>query len=612
MAIIIRRWSSTIFLACGIFFTLWYLSSLTYLSTPPSHSNIPPTANKAPRPGTDDFGGVSIHWRPIPKRYPIQKLQKLPSTPPQAFPPLQYAFGKESSSERTTREKRLATVKKSFVRTWDSYKALAWMQDELQPISGGSLSSFGGWAATLVDSLDTLWILGLKNEFEMAVEAAAGIDFTTTDTDMLNVFETTIRYLGGFLGAYDVSDGQYPVLLDKAKQLGEILYCAFDTANRMPVTRWYWKQALLRAQDPTEVSVIAEVGSLTLEFTRLAQLTGDHKYYDAVARVTTAFQQAQGSTSIPGLWPTVMNARTLSFTHNDFTFGGMADSLYEYLPKQYILLGGAVPNYQRMYDWAMLAAKRHLFFRPMVPSNADILISGNAHYNTELQAIEPEPQGQHLGCFTGGMVALGAKVFDRQEELAIARKLVDGCVWAYDNMVNGIMPETFHMVPCASQQSCTWNESLWHAAIEKYHPNASTAKNLIKDRRLRPGYAAMADRRYILRPEAFESIFVLYRLTGDRSLQDAAWRMFQAVEKHTKTELAYAALIDVTVTPPVKQDRMESFWTAETLKYLYLLYSEPNAVSLDKFVLWVFPSIVSELADCGISNTEAHPFKRPT
>lgn len=103
------------------------------------------------------------------------------------------------------------------------------------------MRSFGGWAATLVDTLDTLWIMGMKDEFEEAANAAKAVGFSTTIEKFLNVFETTIRYLGGFLGAYDLSKGSYPVLLQKATEVRDLLYCAFDTLNRMPAPqarRW--------------------------------------------------------------------------------------------------------------------------------------------------------------------------------------------------------------------------------------------------------------------------------------------------------------------------------------------------------------------------------------
>jgi mannosyl-oligosaccharide alpha-1,2-mannosidase len=115
------------------------------------------------------------------------------------------------------------------------------MHDEVSPISKGTKNHFGGWGASLVDSLDTLWIMGMEKDFAIATAALEKIDFTSTPLNVLNVFETTIRYLGGLLAAHDLCNGKYPILLTKATQLGEMLYVAFDTPNRMPITRWYWR-----------------------------------------------------------------------------------------------------------------------------------------------------------------------------------------------------------------------------------------------------------------------------------------------------------------------------------------------------------------------------------
>jgi mannosyl-oligosaccharide alpha-1,2-mannosidase len=116
------------------------------------------------------------------------------------------------------------------------------MHDEVRPISGGYRDHFGGWGVTLVDALDSLQLMQLDKEFAVAVAALRKIDFTNAGTDILNIFETTIRFLGGLLSAYDMSDAKYPTLLEKAIQLGDMLYAAFDTPNRMPVTRWDWRQ----------------------------------------------------------------------------------------------------------------------------------------------------------------------------------------------------------------------------------------------------------------------------------------------------------------------------------------------------------------------------------
>jgi mannosyl-oligosaccharide alpha-1,2-mannosidase len=135
-------------------------------------------------------------------------------------------------------------VKESFKHSWEGYKKNAWLRDEVTPLTGQYRDTFGGWAATLVDSLDTLWIMGLKDDFALAVKAIEEIDFTTTETKEVNVFETTIRYMGGFLAAYDISGGKFPVLLTKAVEVGELLMSCFDTPNRMPISRWDWKRCV--------------------------------------------------------------------------------------------------------------------------------------------------------------------------------------------------------------------------------------------------------------------------------------------------------------------------------------------------------------------------------
>merc|ERR1712070_70192 len=118
----------------------------------------------------------------------------------------------------------------------------------------------------------------------------------------------------------------------------------------------------------------------------------------------------------------------------------------------------------------------------------------------------------------------------------------------------------------------------------------------LKTSKLPPGFTRISDSRYMLRPEAIESVFILYRITGDTYCQDKAWNMFQSITSATRTNISFAGIEDVRETNSTMIDSMESFWTAETLKYFYLVFSEPELVSLDDYVL----------------NTEAHPLLRPT
>ena len=97
-------------------------------------------------------------------------------------------------------------------------------------------------------------------------------------------------------------------------------------------------------------------------------------------------------------------------------------------------------------------------------------------------------------------------------------------------------------------------------------------------------------------PEAIESVWYMYRITGDKTWQDKGWRMYEAIMKACKTEVGHSAVAEVASPEGTSQlDEMESFWLAETLKYFYLLFTTPDVISLDDWVL----------------NTEAHPFLRP-
>ena len=96
----------------------------------------------------------------------------------------------------------------------------------------------------------------------------------------------------------------------------------------------------------------------------------------------------------------------------------------------------------------------------------------------------------------------------------------------------------------------------------------------------------------IQRPETVESLFVMYRLTKDKKYREWGWRIFQAFEKNMRVESGYASVTDVSRYPAPRSDKMESFFLAETLKYLFLLFGDNDSIlSLDE---WVF-------------NTEAHP-----
>lgn len=257
---------------------------------------------------------------------------------------------------------------------------------------------------------------------------------------------------------------------------------------------------------PSSNTVLAELGSLNLEFTRMSQLTGDNKYFDAIQRITDNLESAQNNTEVPGLWPMMVDAHSMRFKDPRYTVGAMADSTYEYLPKEHMLLGAQTQQYQRMYETAITPIKERLLFRPMTKDGKDILFSGNIYASSKSDTEKIDPQVEHLKCYLGGTVGIGAKIFNRSEELSVARKLTDGCIWAYDIMPSGIMPETMYVSPCEDAENCPWDESKWYQGVRSRPPkHANIAETdaaaiaLIEELQLYPGVTQVADARYMLR-----------------------------------------------------------------------------------------------------------------
>ncbi|KAI0542328.1 family 47 glycosyl hydrolase [Xylaria digitata] len=543
----LRRRPARLFIIVSFIFVFWSLFNLL-----PARDSVAETKSAL----RFKYIKSSFDWSTVKEKNPVpaSKVRSLPKGAPKKLPVIQHRFHADKSSAGKARRQLLSDrrdeVRDAFVKSWKSYKRYAWMSDELAPISGSSKDIFGGWAATLVDSLDSLWIMNLKDDFYNAVAAAARIDWSDTKETAFNWFETTrttIRHLGGLLSAYDLS-GE-PALFQKAVELGDMLYMGFDTPTRMPP---FWldfelaKAGKLRAgtHDPS-----ASTTSSSLEFTRLAQLTGESKYYDAIDRIAEIPDQSQNATGLPGMWPTFLDLQNFVIEHEEgFTLGALADSMYEMFPKTYQLLGGREPVYEKLPGGHT------------VPGNVWVRDNGR---------IDLQPEAQHLACFVGGMFGLGGKLFNIPDHVKIGEKVTRGCVWAYNAMPSG-------------NGVCSWERGPFKGE---------------RDQKLPEGFENARGPRYILRPEAIESVFYMYRITGEMEYQEMAWDMFQSIKKATETELAFSAIADVTVdgSETEKMDSMESFWLSETLKYFYLIFSPPDLNSLDEYIF----------------NTEAHPLRRP-
>lgn len=120
---------------------------------------------------------------------------------------------------------RAAMVKRSMQFVWQNYRSHAWGFDELRPVSGSGRNNWGGIGMTLVDSLDTLWIMDMKTEFDEAVQwVDQKLHFNQNFN--ISVFEFTIRVVGGLLSAYHLSNDDR--LKQKAIEAGDVVLASFS------------------------------------------------------------------------------------------------------------------------------------------------------------------------------------------------------------------------------------------------------------------------------------------------------------------------------------------------------------------------------------------------
>ena len=479
----------------------------------------------------------SSDWSRTRVYHPVKDLKAPPAGTAKVLPKIQARVKSEAKDDIA--ESHKAEIKAKFIKSWDAYKKHAWSKDELMPLSGKGRHTLSGWSAQVVDAMDTLWVLGLKDEFRLAVSHVASIDFARPRGNSVDVFEVTIRYLGGIIGAFELSEE--PVLLSKAIELGDVLYAAFDTPNRLPVLRLDYADAKNGRQEASPFVFSAAAATLSMEFTRLSQLTGDSKYFDATERIKQFLRRTQSETRIPGLWPRVLNLRDEKADETMFTFGSGADSLYEYLPKMYALLGGLDGEYKNMAVQALDAATDTLLFRPLTPNEDDILMVGNVVSSKEENSHAFEMQ--HLSCFSGAMYGLAGKLFSRNDFVEIGSRLAAGCVWAYDSFPSNIMPEISELVPCES--------------LKGPCPYPKLTMQQSRHAGLPEGFIRVRDPRYSLRPEAIESVFYMWRITGEKIWREAAWRMWEAITREAETELAFATVEDVTVASGTHVDSMD-------------------------------------------------------
>jgi len=453
-----------------------------------------------------------------------------------------------STTPDSTTEFRRVQVKEAFLHAWNGYKNYAWGKDDLKPIS----KSYANWldlSVTMVDALDTLWIMDLHDEFNLARDwIDLNLSFENNNHDM-SLFETTIRELGGLLSAYELSKDK--MFLDKAEDLGQRLLKGFSDPSGIPHAAV--NLATGKASSPSWIrnkSILSEMGTLQLEFLYLAYHTNNPDY---AVKPMNVFRHLDSLEKSNGLYPLYIDRNSGNFIGREISFGALGDSFYEYMLKLWIFTNKEADGYRRMYEESTTGAMERLILTSKSGYRYLGQINSGGGISTKME---------HLTCFAGGMFALGSvndATPNADDHLSVGADLTTSCHQAYDRTATHIGPETFEFTPNA----------------EFIVPTQS--------------------RYYILRPEVIESYFILWRTTKDPKYREWAWEAFQAIEKHCKVDGGFSGIHNVDQVPVSHDDTQQSFFLAETLKYLYLIFSDDSLIPLDKYVF----------------NTEAHPLGIP-
>ncbi|ORX98196.1 seven-hairpin glycosidase [Basidiobolus meristosporus CBS 931.73] len=441
---------------------------------------------------------------------------------------------------------RQAKVRAALLSTWGAYFSNAFGQDEIVPLTKEGKLSHNGWGVTVVDSLDTLLILSSQYDYIQGKQHVKNMTFS--HGTVVPYFETTSRYIGGFLGAYELM--QDAIMLEKATELGDLLAQAFESPSGIPYSSLDFITGEATTAAHTEGSLLGEIGGLQMEFRRLAQVTGKRHFLEKSQYVIDFLDQSV--TKIPGLYPQAFDPDSGKFKSQVVSLENTGHRFYETLLKQYLFSVNTLEQYRVMYERAADAIHKHLIY---VDSEKRTFLASLDEDGKMVQSMN------HEACAVPGMLALGAQALNRPDDLLLAKALIQTCIGMAETTTTGLPPSRIG----------------W-AAKDQYNELSSQHKNEIQ----RHGFYTI-EKDYQLWPEIVESLFMLYRVTLDRQYQEAGWKFFLALEKHCKVKYGFSGLKDVG-NGESKDNHMDSQFLAKTMKYLYLLFTPTDLLPIDEYL----------------------------
>jgi mannosyl-oligosaccharide alpha-1,2-mannosidase len=497
---------------------------------------------------------------------------------------------------------RAEAVIEMFRFAWNGYSAYAFGHDDLRPVNNSFRDSRNGWGCAAVDGLDTAIIMEQTDIVNQILDFISTIDFTKTNTpepSVVSLFETNIRYLGGLLSSYDLLKGPFAhldvegknvdALLTQATSLADMLKFAFDTPTGIPVNNIFPNNHTFSARgrmlDGTRTAGLAEMGTLVLEWQRLSDLTGNPEYGHLAQRAESYWLNPSREVW-PGLTGGNFSVETgeIIDEYGGWTSGN--DSAYEYLIKMYAYDPERYENYSSRFIAAADSTIAQLLSHPS--SRPDLTMAGS--FSGSVVANYSE----QLACFIGGSFILGSTVLDKPEYLSYGLKFSEFCANGYRYTASGIGPILY-----------SWN------LTELSNANYSNQTEFYE----KAGWF-INDNTYFLNgqaPEAIESWYYAYQVTGSQYWRDVAWAYTLAQNRTERIGSGFSSILNVLKEDGGGYENFQaSYMLAEVLKYQYLVQ-----VPAEKKGIWDVEYAPDGVGKGGnvnyfVYNTEAHPIRVKT
>lgn len=370
------------------------------------------------------------------------------------------------------------------------------------------------------------------------------IDFTTTTYGPVEIFDVSIRYIGGLLSAYDLlKSGLFPnnypasqvdALLSQAASLADKIAYAFNSPTGLaasnvnftsnePVFGTYTVASTNVTYNATNT---ASTGTFVLDWARLSDLTGNETYRQLTERAESYLVNPSPAPVYPGLDGTEFDVDTGKMITFDGGWHSGVDSFLEYLIKNYqYQKTNTTTSYKNYWLQAAQSTVEYIALHPY--DFPDLTFISSLDVNGSITWSQDD-----FSCFSGGNFLLGGALLDMPQLTALGVAAADGCHQTYNQTITGLGPIGW-----------AWYNSSNLAYNVEDDNDASERKFAAQHGFFIP----QGDESWESRPEEIESIFYGHRITGDSRWAEYNWQIFQAINNTARNDVAFATVNNVNM-----------------------------------------------------------------